>query len=148
VQEYLRAIDFDSVVSSPSIRAVETARLAYGEPRRDARLRELDFGDLEGFTWTECSAEMRERLTDFEAFAAPHGETVPQLAERVTAALADLPSGRHLVVTHGGVIRLFSGRAGVTVYPPPAGISRVGLEVKGGVHLCFWELIPASLGRR
>jgi probable phosphoglycerate mutase len=91
-------------------------------------LRELDFGDLDGSTWTECSPEMREKLIDFDAFAAPHGEAVPQLAERVLAALADLGPGRHLVVTHGGVIRLLLGRAGITTYPQPAGLSRVRIE--------------------
>jgi 2,3-bisphosphoglycerate-dependent phosphoglycerate mutase len=141
LQKVLHPIEFDSVVSSPSIRAVETARLAYAEPRPDPRLCELDFGDLEGLTWSECSPEMRERLLDFDAFAAPHGETVPLLAERVLAALADLGPGRHLVVTHGGVIRLLLGRAGNGAYPPPAGISRVrmGLEVNGGVlWACSW----------
>lgn len=128
LQEVLHPIEFDSIVSSPSVRAVETARLAYAEPRPDHRLRELDFGDLDGSTWTECSPQMRERLIDFAAFAAPHGETVLQLAERVRAALADLGPGRHLMVTHGGVIRLLLGRAGVRAYPPPAGLSRVRIE--------------------
>jgi 2,3-bisphosphoglycerate-dependent phosphoglycerate mutase len=136
LRELLHPIEFDSLVSSPSMRAVETARLAYGEPRRDPRLRELDFGELEGSTWTECSAEMRKRLADFDAFAAPQGETVRQLAERVSAALADLDAGRHLVVTHGGVIRLLLGRAGITSHPPPAGIIRMraSMEVNGRMY--------------
>jgi 2,3-bisphosphoglycerate-dependent phosphoglycerate mutase len=143
LQEVLHPLEFDSVVSSPSIRAVETARLAYAEPRPDHRLRELDFGDLDGSTWTECSPEMRERLIDFDAFAAPHGEAVPQLAERVLAALADLGPGRHLVVTHGGVIRLLLRRAGITAYPPPAGLSRVRIE-PGSEWKYVMEIVPGK----
>ena len=129
LRELLHLVEFDSVVSSPSIRAVETARLAYGEPRSDLRLRELDFGELEGSRWPECSTEMRERLADFDAFAAPQGETVPQLAERVSAALADLDAGRHLVVTHGGVIRLLLGRAGIASHPAPGGITPLRVKL-------------------
>jgi 2,3-bisphosphoglycerate-dependent phosphoglycerate mutase len=137
LKEVLHSIEFDSVVSSPSIRAVETARLAYADPCPDPRLRELDFGELDGREWTACSPEMRARLTDFDAFAAPHGETVPQLAERVLAALADLDRGRHLMVTHGGVIRLLMRRAGSSAHPPPASLVRVrvGLEVNGSVRI-------------
>lgn len=116
----LEGAAFDSVVSSSSIRAIETAQLAYGEPRIDERLRELDFGELEGTTWTDCAPEVRDALLAYESFVAPRGETVAGLMERVDAALRDLGSGRHLVVTHGGVIRGLLGRAGVTDYPQPA----------------------------
>ena len=39
---------FDSVWASDLDRAVNTARLAWGEPRQDARLREMSFGALGG----------------------------------------------------------------------------------------------------
>jgi probable phosphoglycerate mutase len=150
LRQVLHPIEFDSIISSPSIRAVETARLAYAEPRPDSRLQELDFGDLDGSTWSDCSPEMRERLIDFAAFAAPRGETVPQLADRVLAALADLEPGRHLVVTHGGVIRLLLGRAGVTAYLRPAELSRVRIE-SGSEWKYGMKIVPGkksnSLGR-
>ena len=38
---------FDSVWSSDLVRAVETARIVFGEPSIDVRLRELDFGDID-----------------------------------------------------------------------------------------------------
>ena len=120
---------FDSVVSSTSLRAIETARLAYGEPRPDERLRELDFGDIEGTTWRGCSPEIKQALADYETFEAPNGETVVQLIERVTGALCDLGPGSHLVVTHGGVIRFLLGRAGITDYPALASLSRARLTV-------------------
>lgn len=121
----LEGAGFDSVVSSTSQRAVETARLAYGEPRMDERLRELDFGDLEGLTWKDCAPEIREQLLDYETFRAPNGESVEQLIGRVTEALRELRPGRHLIVTHGGVIRFLLGRAGITDYPGLATLHRI-----------------------
>ena len=115
---------FDRVVSSPSIRALETARLSYGEPAPDPRLQELDFGDLEGLGWDECGDELRQTLADYDGFCAPGGESVAALGERVLAALRDLGPGRHLVVTHGGVIRYLTGLAGGTDYPRPASLTR------------------------
>ena len=129
----LTALRFDSFVSSPSKRAVETARLAYGDPLLDERLRELDFGLIEGSTWMDCSADVQERLRDYDTFHAPNGESVAQLSERVHEALLELGSGRHLVFTHGGVIRLLLGRAGVTSYPPVGSISQLKLTVEDGV---------------
>lgn len=122
----LKNQSFDSVVSSSSLRAVETARLAYGEPLPDDRLRELDFGDLEGVTWEDCSKEMRTALLACETFHAPNGESVADMKERVDAALAELGEGQHLVVTHGGVIRLLAGDG---EYPGPASITRVSLRL-------------------
>jgi probable phosphoglycerate mutase len=127
----LAEIAFDSVVSSSSLRAVETARLAYGEPVVDERLRELDFGELEGLSWAECSEDVRAQLLEYETFCAPEGETVAALMERVAAALRALGDGRHLVVTHGGVIRGLLGRAGITDYPQPASVHRVRITASG-----------------
>jgi broad specificity phosphatase PhoE len=121
---------FDRVVSSPSIRAVETARLAHGEPVVDVRLSELDFGDLEGLRWDECSLEIRRGLGDYDNFQAPRGESVRELGERVLKALYDLGHGRHLVVTHGGVIRFLSGKASMTDYPRTATLIRLRTIVR------------------
>lgn len=119
---------FDRVVSSPSLRAVETARLAFGEPETESRLQELDFGELEGLTWHESTEELRARLADYETFCAPGGESVAALGERTMEALRDLGPGRHLVVTHGGVIRFVTGLASETSYPRPASLTKVSLE--------------------
>ena len=123
---------FDRFVSSPSLRALETARLAYGEPSVDERLLEIDFGDLEGSTWIECSDDVRRRLLDYEGFEAPGGESVSAMGNRVLAALNDLGPGKHLVVTHGGVIRFLTGRASVTDYPKVATISRLRATLRTG----------------
>jgi probable phosphoglycerate mutase len=138
---------FDSIVSSPTLRALETARLAYGEPSVDDRICEIDFGDLEGRTWMECSDEVQQRLLDYESFEAPGGESVRHLGDRVLAALHDLGPGRHLVFTHGGVIRFLTGRAPVTEYPGVATVTCLRMEMttraSGGLAMTC-ELIPHS----
>lgn len=82
--------------------------------RNDERLRELDFGALEGLIWSELEPATRRALMDFDRFVAPGGESVAALAARVDDFLAHLQrvdgSGRHVLVTHGGVIRLLLRR--------------------------------------
>lgn len=96
---------FRSVWSSDLRRAVTTARLAFGDPCRDPRLRELDFGELEGLPWRRLPEPHQSALERFWDLAPPGGETAAQLRRRVADFLDELPSGRHLLFTHGGVIR-------------------------------------------
>ncbi len=103
---------FAGVWSSDLRRAVTTARLAWGEPRQDERLREMSFGSLEGQLWETLDPNARESLARFEGFAAPGGETFEDLRSRVASFLDSLPAGRHLVFTHGGVVRLLSREVG------------------------------------
>lgn len=113
IRERIATLAAGRVWSSDLSRAVDTARLLTGrEPRLDSRLREIDFGDLEGLTWDELSPAQRGMLSRFSSFEAPGGETVAQLRARVHSFLAELGSGSHLVVTHGGVIRLLIGERG------------------------------------
>ena len=100
----------DAVIWSSDLRrAVETATLAFGPPRADPRVREIDFGRLEGLTWEECDDRTRAELLAFEGFRAPGGESVADLRRRARSFLQELPRGRHVVVTHGGVIRALTG---------------------------------------
>jgi alpha-ribazole phosphatase len=101
---------FDGVVASDLTRAASAAEAIAATRNlpvtRDARWRELDFGDWDG----RASAEL-----DRDAFAAfwddpdanppPGGERWSALTARVAAALADLPARETLVVTHGGAMR-------------------------------------------
>jgi broad specificity phosphatase PhoE len=107
-----RALTAATVVSSPARRAFETAA-ALGEPEVDARLRELDFGELEGRTYEEIE---RERPELFAAWMRtptevrfPGGEGFEDLRRRAAAAAAELRArhdgGTVAVVTHGGVVR-------------------------------------------
>ena len=84
---------FAGTWSSDLRRAAETARLAYGAARADQRLRELDFGILEGRRWAELSAADQARLIRFEGFVAPGGESVQAMRARILDFVADLPPG-------------------------------------------------------
>lgn len=95
-----------TVWSSDLVRAVETARIAFGEPRVDRRLRELEFGEMEGRTWADLDEETRGRLASFDEFGAPGGETMEAMRARVLGFVSELEPGDHLVFTHGAVIRL------------------------------------------
>ena len=104
--------EFVGVWSSDLIRATETARLTVKEPVTDRRLRELNFGRLEGKRWDECPAEVHQALAAFDRFEAPDGEAVAELRSRVLEFVEALPAGEHLVFTHGGVIRLLLRETG------------------------------------
>jgi 2,3-bisphosphoglycerate-dependent phosphoglycerate mutase len=109
---------FDGVWSSDLRRAVRTARLAWGEPRPDRRLREMSFGALEGAPYDTLEERWQLGLARFEGFAPPGGETFDDLRARVLSFVDELLPGRHLVFTHGGVVRLLSREAGEDRFVP------------------------------
>jgi probable phosphoglycerate mutase len=101
--------------ASPLLRVRETlelARAAMGlEPTRyglDDGLKELTFGDWEGFTWPEieaidpAGAAARER--EKWRFVPPNGESYADLAERIAIWLSQQSSDL-FVASHGGVAR-------------------------------------------
>lgn len=106
------AFEPEVVWTSPLERArivAEAAAAASQVPLEvDARLRELDFGQAEGLTWTEIEASgvpFDYRSSDRPV--APGGESRSDI-ERRSAAFADelvARGGRHVVCTHGGVFR-------------------------------------------
>jgi len=99
--------DLAGVWSSDLFRATETAYLAVTEATPDHRLRELDFGSLEGSRWEECPSALRQALSVFDGFQAPGGESVKELRSRVLEFVGGLQGeGSHLLFTHGGVIRV------------------------------------------
>jgi broad specificity phosphatase PhoE len=94
--------------------AVPAARAAGLEPRIDERLREIDFGQVEGKTMAEAEQlfpeEMRRFKIDPATYPMPGGEDPYQAARRAVSALRDIaashPEGRVLVVAHNTLIRL------------------------------------------
>ncbi len=111
----LAPLRVDAVYASPRRRALDTAlpiaaRLGL-EPVVDERLRELDFGELEGRLFEEIE---RERPGLYRAWMEtptgvrfPGGESFDDLRRRAVAACEEIRR-RHtaaLVVTHGGVVR-------------------------------------------
>jgi probable phosphoglycerate mutase len=106
IGEALADVSLTGRWSSDLRRATETARLAVGDAVSDPRLREVNFGHLEGRTWNECAAVVQERLLRFDGFVAPGGESVAGLRSRVLSFVGSLPDGDHVLFTHGGVVRM------------------------------------------
>ena len=116
---------YTQVWSSDLTRALETARLAWGEPHIDDRLREINFGSLEGTRWNQLKPSTQEALVAFDGFAAPDGESVTDLRQRVAAFLTSLASGHHVVFTHGGVIQLLLRARGQHRHIQPGQLIRI-----------------------
>ena len=80
----------------------------------DERLREIDFGQIEGKTMAEAEELFPEEIRRFKAdpatYPMPSGEDPHEAAHRVVSALRDIavahPNGRVLVVAHNTLIRL------------------------------------------
>jgi len=107
----LRDEHVELVVSSPRLRALQTAAALERPVEIDERLRELDFGDFEGRTYEELERDepelFRRWMTSPTAVRFPNGESYADLRARATDALADVRERavNVVVVTHGGVIR-------------------------------------------
>jgi broad specificity phosphatase PhoE len=109
-----------AVVCSPLRRARETAALAApgASPRIDARLQELDWGDITGLTFTQVEHRFPEVAAAWlhDGWPTPpNGEHPHALWRRTASAVLDLHDaglqGDVLVVCHGGVIRALVGAA-------------------------------------
>jgi probable phosphoglycerate mutase len=103
---------FDSIWSSDLKRATTTARIALCEPKIDRRLREMNFGDLENRLFEEIDQHYKKTLLEFIDFAAPGGENIEGFQTRVLDFISTLIAGRHLIFTHGGVIRVLTQSMG------------------------------------
>jgi len=129
---------FDGVWSSDLERAVATARLAWGEPVADRRLREIHFGELEGRRWGDLGGDREAALLEFLRFRAPGGESIEDLRERVLGFIGELAPGRHLVFSHGGVIRLLTCDLGEDRFLGNGGIAVI--DWSGRRLRRIWEL--------
>jgi len=80
----------DEVVSSPLVRAVQTA-VAFGvEPQIDERWIELAYGEYEGTPHLSMPAEVWQRWRTDPQYVAPGGESLAALDVRVRAACEDI----------------------------------------------------------
>jgi alpha-ribazole phosphatase/probable phosphoglycerate mutase len=122
VKRLLRGLPLSKVYSSPRRRALESAR--HLAPARsntivDDRLREIDFGELEGLTYDEIAAGFPETYDTWMRHPTdvvfPGGESFRAMTGRVREALDELRrahGGRPVVVvSHGGVNRIAIGHA-------------------------------------
>lgn len=143
--------DWDRIVSSSLQRCARFARelaQARGLPLTlDPRLAEYHFGDWQGVPIEQLGQQHGEALGRFwanpEAFPPPGAESLAGFRARLSAALDDAAAraatGRVLVITHGGAIRLLrclvEGRhcgemAGIDV--PHASLHGLPWPVPGG----------------
>src|SRR6476646_1689618 len=87
VRDRLDDDDFSLVLTSPRLRARETARLAgHAEAEVDADLAEWDYGDLEG----ETSEEIRETYPGWTIWhgPVPGGESAADVSARLDRVVA------------------------------------------------------------
>ncbi|WP_428644421.1 histidine phosphatase family protein [Roseibium sp.] len=117
-QEGLEAGGLDFVASplGRTRQTMELLRQAMGlvpeDYRLEDQLKEITFGDWEGFTLEELADEEQdlilERKADKWAFVPPGGESYEMLSDRIARWLVTVerPS---VVVSHGGVFRTLRG---------------------------------------
>jgi alpha-ribazole phosphatase len=104
---------FAGVWSSPLSRCLAPARRLAGQLglplRADQRLREISLGIWQGKSWCAIEASDPARLRGWVSSwidtAPPGGESALDLLARVRSWWRELPTGRHLLVAHAGVIR-------------------------------------------
>lgn len=113
LREVLEENPFNQVWSSDLERAVTTARLAWGDPRPDARLREINFGDLEGLSYDQVDLAFAQVFLEFRDFRIPGGESHDEFHGRVHGFVDALEPGRHLLFVHGGVVRILTQDLGL-----------------------------------
>jgi probable phosphoglycerate mutase len=125
-------------------RCVDTARRAGLRATADPRLRELDFGDIDGATWDELSADVQQQVLAFDGFAAPNGESVEHMRARVQEFLRSLGAGCHVVVTHGGVVRQLLRDAGADGAVATGAVVRLQFEAAGAAMMTPCLVDPSS----
>lgn len=113
----LAAAELTAVWASDLSRARQTgeivaAALGLPPPDVDPDLRERHYGVFEGLSRDECATQHPEAWQDWIAQrgAPPGGETRPDAAARMARALGRIAAGSGgpvLVVSHGGVMRLW-----------------------------------------
>ncbi len=118
LSERLKSIDLDCIYTSPIKRAYETALILKGDKNIDViceeGLRELSFGEYEGYTEEELLKEGRgyEISNIFKGemnIRCPKGETLEELYKRVGIALdkilAKSDNKKILIVSHGMALK-------------------------------------------
>jgi alpha-ribazole phosphatase len=106
-----------AVYSSPLQRCATLARRLADHPVFDARLVEMDFGVWEMQPWDAIPrADVDAWAADLASYRPGNGESVLQMAERITAFYRDLQrqldgatdSSQAIIVCHAGTMRLLA----------------------------------------
>ena len=151
--ERLRGRDFDLVLTSPLVRAAETARLAgFGDVvTEEPDLMEWDYGDLEG----RLTIDIRDELPGWTIWRGPWpgGEAIDEVAARADRVIARIRAfdGDALVFGHGHLLRVLAARwlglgpeAGGMLTLSTATISLLGWE-RGSPVIERWNETCATL---
>jgi broad specificity phosphatase PhoE len=78
------------VISSPLIRAVQTAQAISGDVEIDDRFIELDYGSWDGIAMSKVDPTQWAKWRDDSSFRPPGGESLLELEHRVKPALEQL----------------------------------------------------------
>lgn len=143
----LQKIKFDLVFSSDLMRAKRTAEIITAERKLEIAtsrlLRERRFGKLEGKPVQTLRAfeELFAKLKHEEIYSyksAPDVESDEEIVTRLITFLREAaithPRKKVLVVTHGGIMRAFLIKLGITDYKNPMWVGNAGyikLETDG-----------------
>ena len=102
--------EFALVLSSPRVRALQTAELAGFDPEIEPDLVEVDYGDYEGRT----TPEIREQRPGWTLWrdGSPGGETLAQAGERADRVIARAlaADGDVAIFAHGHILRVLAAR--------------------------------------
>ena len=138
------------VVSSPLLRARQTAE-TFGLPVTiDDRWTEIDYGELDESPLTEIPSELWSRWRKESGFSPPGGESLDAVLDRVRAACADLVEealvNDIVVVSHVSPIKASVAWAldvGIGIawrmYLEVASITRIGITDRGPSLTAFNE---------
>lgn len=141
------------VVSSPLLRARETAT-AFGRPFEvDERWIELDYGEFDGVPLGDVPAEIWREWRANPLYAPPGGESLTELGVRVRGACAELRDeirdGDVVVVSHVSPIKAAIAWALDTgdelswrLFVQVGSIARIGVDQYGATLRSFNELPP------
>jgi broad specificity phosphatase PhoE len=141
----------DRVVSSPLLRARQTAAAFTSDFDVDDRWVELDYGEFDGVPIADTPSAMWRSWRSDPSFAPPGGESLADLGRRVRAALEELRQEAEertvVVVSHVSPIKAATAWAlavgdEVTwrLYVAPASITRIGVGPDGAVVRTFNEI--------
>lgn len=121
IADKLNGVNFDALYSSDLNRAMHTAKIISQyinhEPVIfDERLRERNFGIFQGYTWPEINrkypSEAASELSGNPMYQVPGGESKNQLLERAKSFFTEMltrhTGGRILVISHGGIINVWT----------------------------------------
>jgi len=99
------------VISSPLKRCTRLAGFISKNFQTDNRIMELHFGNWEMQKWDEIEdPEIDIWMNNYISYPCPNGESLLDMKTRVESFLTDLKLQDHqkyIIVTHGGVVRLF-----------------------------------------